>query len=166
VGRTKDLKRREARHLRNLQKGKHCNVRMQRVYDQYGQFEFEVLEVEDGEEERRLKEAELLKEHYRKPGCLNQSPFAHGGDHGAWTQERRNKIAAANKRRKWTQEQREKIAASNRRRPVSAETRKKISENYVGSRGKTFSEESRQRMRDAQQKRRARERAEREDGKN
>ena len=80
-GRAKEFKTRWRNHLRDLRAGKHENPRVQAVFKKYGQFEPRViLALEDASFEA-LKDAEQkwLDEHFRKPGCMNLSPFADGG---------------------------------------------------------------------------------------
>lgn len=163
VGRAKSLDRRRKEHQRLLRQGLHVNPHMQRVYDQFKVYRFEVLEMESDDNMRALKEQVLLDEHFGQTGCVNISRLSVGGDHGLWSEAQSLRLAEANRRRVWTPEQRAKIADANKKREITCVTRNKLRANYVGSRGKTFSAESRARMQEAQCKRRTRERAEREE---
>jgi len=76
VGRTSDLSRRAQTHLRLLRQGKHENGYMQRVFNQYLQFEWEVLLPCAGTEDAVKAEQILLNSLFRTDGCVNLSQNA------------------------------------------------------------------------------------------
>lgn len=76
VGRTSDLDRRKQTHLRLLRQNKHENVYMQRVYNQYLQFEWEVLLICTSVEDAVKSEQILLDSLFRAEGCVNLSQSA------------------------------------------------------------------------------------------
>lgn len=95
-GRARDFKFRWRSHLRDLRAGHHENPRMQAVYNKYGRFEPEVLRVLSPEEQESA-EQEWLDANFRKPGCVNLSPFSVGGCDGrsAETRARMSKTRAS-----------------------------------------------------------------------
>lgn len=83
-------------HLRNLQAGTHINSRMQRVFNKHGKFSPEVVSVLDRDTQPDAEQA-WLNEHYGKPGCVNISPHATGGNFIEWTPEMRQRHSEAHK---------------------------------------------------------------------
>lgn len=92
-GRTFCFKNRWADHLKNLKEGK-ANQYMQNVYNKYGRFEPEILEILPREKCIEAEQAWLDK-HYRTPGCVNLNPSACGGDGRKSSEETRARMSAA-----------------------------------------------------------------------
>lgn len=83
-------------HLRNLQTGTHTNSRMQRVFNKHGKFSPEIVRVLDRDIQTDAEQA-WLNEHHGKPGCVNISPHATGGNFIEWTPEMRQRLSEAHK---------------------------------------------------------------------
>lgn len=135
-GRARSFCARWAAHLRGLERGCHPNLYMQRVFNEYGRFEPEVLaRLASG----GAPEAEQLwlDANYGLPGCVNLSRAASGGC-GPHTEVTKAKLQEAWKKR--------------RQVPVSAETRLKQSEARRGiarpgvGKGRSLSEEHKKRL--------------------
>jgi len=77
-GRTGNFRVRWASHHRELREGRHYNRRMQRVFDQYGRFEPEVLTIL-APSECPDAEQTWLDANFRKPGCVNLVSSSRGG---------------------------------------------------------------------------------------
>ena len=75
-GRTTSFKRRWRTHLRHLLSGTH-NAHAQNVFNKYGVFKPQVLQLLDRDEHVEA-EQEWLDANYRKEGCVNISPHATG----------------------------------------------------------------------------------------
>ncbi len=84
-GRSRNIQGRASTHLAKLQEGTHGNLHMQRVFDNYGIFQVEVLKEVSSVEEQISTEQEWLDENFGKPGCLNISLSATGGGHSEET---------------------------------------------------------------------------------
>jgi len=108
IGSTKNFHKRMAEHKSDLQRGRHKNTYMQRVYDKYGCFEYKILE---SVEEDKLIEREqvLLDRHFDDPKCMNRSPHAHRA-YNPWTEESRKKLSETCKGRKHTAETKKKMS--------------------------------------------------------
>ncbi len=83
-GRTTCFKTRWKEHLYNLTYGQ-ANNRMQNVYNKYGRFEPEIIEILPKELQMEAEQA-WLDAHFRQPGCVNLSPYAAGGCAGHTTE--------------------------------------------------------------------------------
>lgn len=112
-GRTTSFRRRWRNHLRDLKKGTHDNIRMQRVFNKYGRFEPEVLQRLKRDEHAEA-EQEWLDTHYRKKGCVNLSPHALGGCDGH-TEGTRAKMSKTRRSRPDLLQQARKAIAQNRK---------------------------------------------------
>jgi group I intron endonuclease len=100
-GRAKNFRVRWKDHLRALREGRHDNSRVQATYNKYGRFEptvFLSMCDDASDESRRGEEQKWLDKHFRKPGCLNLSPFSDGGCSGH-TEETRRKMSETRKSR-------------------------------------------------------------------
>lgn len=153
-GRARSFHRRWWRHLKGLQEGRHPNPHMQAVFSQHHRFEPVVLLESPNEAEAIAAEQAWLDEHLGKPGCVNLSPNALGGNSINWTKERRaalsSKMAEVQKGRTFTERHRANIAGAKRGQSLPAEARAKIGQ---ANSKRQVSEETRQRMRDAQRAR-------------
>ena len=133
--------RRKQRHLSDLNKQKHCNQKMQAIYNKYQVFEFEIL-FECPVDELLSKEQVLIDAHFTDGKCANICPTAGsrlGHKHSAESRakmsiaqqnrsiETRAKMSAAHKGRKHSAETCAKMSATRKGKPWSAETRAKIS---------------------------------------
>ena len=108
IGSTKNFHKRMAEHRSDLQRGKHKNTYMQRVYDKYGGFEYKILEsVED--EKLVDREQVHIDRHYGDVKCMNASPHAHRA-YNPWTEESRAKMSATCTGRKHTDETKKKMS--------------------------------------------------------
>lgn len=81
IGSAVNIAKRKRDHLRALRAGTHINVRLQRVFNKYGEnsFEFHVIYT-DSEDEARSLEQRLLNKHHGKSKCMNISNGAKGGN--------------------------------------------------------------------------------------
>ena len=75
IGSSVNMGRRRGQHLCQLVAQKHGNQKMQRVYDKYQIFEFEIL-FECPVDELLSKEQVLIDAHFTDGKCANLSPTA------------------------------------------------------------------------------------------
>tara|TARA_R110000772_G_scaffold899_4_gene3185 strand:+ start:961 stop:1635 length:675 start_codon:yes stop_codon:yes gene_type:complete len=92
IGSTKNFFKRKAEHTGLLERGKHSNQYMQRVYDKYGGLHFKILENVDVKDDLLEREQVHIDRHYSDPKCMNLSPHAHRG-YNPWTAESRAKLS-------------------------------------------------------------------------
>lgn len=152
VGRSVDIVRRAQTHLRHLKQGCHENSYMQRVYDQFHQFEWvTVLLCEDSLESREAEQA-LLDRLVGTVGCVNLNPSAASGPGMKGkhhTEEAKKKLREARSRQVFSDDARQRLSRARRgnsnakghSHPQSAATRQKISD---ARKGMVFSESHRQ----------------------
>lgn len=81
-GRAVYLARRLRSHLRDLKRGCHENIRMQRVFNKHKHFEFEILAEANSDGDLLSMEQVWLDEHFGKEGCVNLSSCSAGGSAG------------------------------------------------------------------------------------
>tara|TARA_R110000803_G_C11832339_1_gene303463 strand:+ start:83 stop:688 length:606 start_codon:yes stop_codon:yes gene_type:complete len=98
IGSTKNFFKRKAEHTGLLEKGKHSNQYMQRVYDKYRGLHFKILENVDVEGDLLEREQVHIDRHYSDPKCMNLSPHAHRG-YNQWSAESRAKMSESCKGR-------------------------------------------------------------------
>ena len=110
IGSTKNFHKRVAEHKSDLQRGKHKNTYMQRVYDKYGCFEYKILESV-GDDKLIEREQVHIDRHYDDPKCMNGSPHAHRA-YNPWTEESRKKMSESCTGRKHTEETKKKLSAA------------------------------------------------------
>lgn len=111
-GRSRNIQGRVATHIAKLQEGVHGNPHMQRVFDNYGIFQVEVLKEASSLLEQISLEQEWIDENFGKPGCLNISLSATGGGH---SEETRRKMSQTRKGMRHAPESIAKIADIKRR---------------------------------------------------
>lgn len=70
IGRSSSIESRCAGHEQKLRRGKHINPHMQRVYDKYGAFRYEVLEIAEATAATSIEQG-LLDKHLSDPLCMN-----------------------------------------------------------------------------------------------
>lgn len=92
-GSSTDLLRRKDNHKHELKKGIHANEVMQRAFDKYDDFQFEILEL-CAPEETLIKEQPLLDRFYRTEGNMNLCPVAANSYGYKHTEETRKKMSA------------------------------------------------------------------------
>jgi len=124
IGSTKDFDKRMAEHRGLLEKGKHSNTFMQRMFNKYNDFEYVVLEEVDNS---KLKEVEQLyiDKHYEDPNCMNGSPYAHRA-YNPWTIESRKKMSESCKGRVYGSEVKKKQSLAKKGKKLSKEHRSNI----------------------------------------
>ena len=127
--------RRKQRHLSDLNKQKHCNQKMQAIYNKYQVFKFEVL-FECAIEELIIKEQVLLDAHFTDGKCANILPNARSRVGIKHSPETRAKMSAAKKGKALSAEHCAKLSAARKGVPLSAEARANMS-------GRVWSAESR-----------------------
>jgi len=132
IGRSSDIGGRCAGHEQKLRKGTHINPHMQRVFNKYGSFRYEVLEIADALAATSI-EQDLLDKHLSDPLCMNicasaEIPMRKGLQN---TPEHNAKISAGRRGKRHTAESKAKMSASQKKRFVdgwSAEFRQKQEE--------------------------------------
>jgi group I intron endonuclease len=115
-GRTYSFKRRWRTHLQRLQKGVHKNPRMQATFNKYGVFRPEVLTCLHREAHPEAEQA-WLDENHGKPGCVNISPHATGGNFVEWAPERRRRHSEIHMGITHTEEAKAKMSRTRATRP-------------------------------------------------
>ena len=167
-GRAVNFRARWRRHLNSLEAGTH-HPYIQNVWNKYGRFEPEVLEVIPDIEDMKKAEQVWLDENYGEPGCLNSNPFCHGGN-GPHSESTRENMRG----RKLSKEHRAACSLGQRRRfdrdgGLSEETRRKMSESRTGKpmppgfgakmsviqKGRVFSEAHKEKLRKAWERRKS-----------
>jgi len=145
VGSASDLKQRERQHRRELERGSHCNIIVQRVYGKYRQFTFTILgryptnEILD-------REQCLLDEHCQDDKCANIAPVAGsclGVKHSAETRANMSAAAKQRIRRPHTPETRAAISAAKTGKKLSSEHCAKLSAAQTGKKRKPLTSEHR-----------------------
>ena len=127
IGSAVDPNRRRGEHLRDLTGQKHCNQKMQAIYNKYGVFEFTVLE-ECAIEELIIKEQVLLDAHFTDGKCANILPTAGSSLGYKHSAESQAKMSAAQKGVPKSAESRANMSAAGLGRIFSDEHRLKLSE--------------------------------------
>lgn len=113
-GSSKQLSQRFREHQWDLARKSHCNKKMQRVFNKYGEYAVTVLH-QTTEWTRLQWEQSYLDEWFGKKLCLNLSPLASGGGNRKGTKQSdatREKIGAATKGVPKSVEHRAKISAA------------------------------------------------------
>lgn len=81
VGSSVDIYKRQARHFYDLERGRHPNVFLQRVYNKYGLETFAVsIKCTANEAQARALELRFLKKYRTNSRCMNIGLHACGGD--------------------------------------------------------------------------------------
>lgn len=152
VGRTSDLDGRAQTHLRLLRQGKHENGYMQRVFNQYLQFEWEVLLLCASAEDSVKAEQNLLDSLFGTEGCVNLSQnavYGPGMTGKRHTEATKKLIREARSYQTFSEETRQKMSragkgnqrARGHRHQKSEDLRRKMSE---AQKGRTLTEAHRQ----------------------
>lgn len=169
VGSAVSIKERFYRHKKDLRKGKHHSILLQRSWDKYGENNFDFIILEYVKEKIHLLSVEQVFLDYYKSYdpqygyniCKNA-----GSQLGVLCKkEVRQKISDSLKGKKnhffgkkHTEETKEKLRKVNLGKTLSQETRKKISDSLKGEKspnyGKKFSEETKRKIGEASSKRR------------
>lgn len=130
-GQAQDLKKREGKHMSYIQRGEHHNRHLQRAYDKYGEFTFEVvLYCETNELDRY--EQWFLDTYQPMEKCANIAKDAAAPTRGLklpHSDEAKAKMSASHKGKKLSDEHRAKIAAAHKGRkigPMSAEHKARL----------------------------------------
>ena len=103
IGSSANMGRRKRNHLSELVAQKHCNQKMQRVYDKYQIFEFEIL-FECPVDELLSKEQVLIDAHFTDGKCANICPTAGSPLGMKHSPETRAKMSSSSRRRWWCNE--------------------------------------------------------------
>jgi hypothetical protein len=75
-GQTVHLKKRKQKHLSRLKVGKHKNQYMQRAWDKYDQFSFDVVATcEDADADLDALEQGYIDRYYDDPDCMNLARY-------------------------------------------------------------------------------------------
>jgi group I intron endonuclease len=140
-------------HKSGLRKNKHCNLRLQHMYNKYGAGYISYTVIEIVESEELLLEREQFYLDYAfsvlpKNQRLNLGRVAGASSRGIpMSAETRAKISAATKGRAKSETERKRLIEYNIGRVFSEETRQKISSSNKGKlKGKPKSEETRRKM--------------------
>lgn len=169
---TQTFEQRKWEHLSELRRGKHCNKYMQRLWDKYQNFTFEIVEVCDDPHAVAIREQWYI-EHTDKSKLINNGPARPSPRFGVpVSEEARRKMSQAAKARCARPEERERLRLQATGRSPSAETRRKLSEaskKFYGTpngraflskinKGKTVSDATREKLREANRGRKPSER--------
>ena len=103
IGSSANMGRRRGQHLCQLVAQKHGNQKMQRVYDKYQIFEFEIL-FECPVDELLSKEQVLIDAHFTDGKCANICPTAGSPLGMKHSPETRAKMSSSSRRRWWCNE--------------------------------------------------------------
>jgi hypothetical protein len=134
IGSSVQLKIREYNHIRSLKLGEHTNALMQRNYDTYKTFDFEVI-LYCSKEDVLFYEQRALDIFFGTPGCANLTPTAFNTLGLKWTEEQKAKhcLVMSSLSDEIKEKMRQAVIESNKRRtgtknkPHSEETKNKIS---------------------------------------
>ena len=154
-GQTINFDRRRKEHIRNLKKGKHENVLLQRAFDKHKTFEFSECAYENNTDLLTELEQLVIDEWFGKPNCANLNPEAavppstKGKKLGPRSEETIAKIRAARKDQPGkprSEETRAKMSASHKGISLTEEQKAKIS---AANKGRKRSEETRAKIKDS-----------------
>ena len=127
IGSSANMGGRKQNHLSDLNRQKHCNQKMQAIYNKYEVFKFEVL-FECAIEELIIKEQVLLDAHFTDGKCANILPNAGSSLGYKHSAETRANMSGARKGKIPSDESRAKMSAAKKGVPKSDEHRLKLSE--------------------------------------
>ncbi|UXR28929.1 G-I-Y Y-I-G endonuclease [Bacillus phage Nachito] len=143
VGSSINVRKRTQDHIGLLRRDKHPNEHLQRAWSKYGEDNFEVILLEEVNEDNRwdreqhyidLYDSQNMKFGYNKAKAEPKAPLS---------EETKRKLSEINKGKKLTEEHKRKLSEAGKGRVFSEESKKKISESH---KGKKFSKESREKM--------------------
>ena len=118
IGQTNNLNKRKNDHLSALNKNNHHNLYLQRAYNKYGQFKFEVVE-ECSEKLLDEREIHYIKEYDSMDNGYNMQTGGHNGRYVLVGHPREDEI-------------RKNMSNAQKGRVISGETRKKMGEAALG----------------------------------
>jgi len=125
---TTSFRKRLLQHLSSLKKGVHHNFIMQRLWNKYRIFEFEILEICNSLNDVIISEQKFIDKLTSKER-INFAPVTHGGMFGRhFSIDVREKISLSLKGKMHDQERREHISMALKGRSLSLEHREKIAE--------------------------------------
>jgi group I intron endonuclease len=152
-GSSNDLARRKKSHVADLKNQKHYNYKMQRAWDKYQQFAFEIVELCHTDDLVTREQFYLDKSiGIGDPRNMNISFKALPGRYAKHSDETKEKISQALKGRTFTDEWKKKISQARKGIKPSDETKKKMSQAHMGHNptkgftGRKHSDESKRKM--------------------
>lgn len=132
VGSSGDLKKRERQHSLDLKKGRHCNPQMQKCWNKYNIFNFQIVAL-CGLHEILLLEQVLLDRHHTHPKNVNVAPMASSSMRGRHhSEETKQRLRYTSKMQPRSAEWGARISASKKGRPCDEVTKQKISKTLAG----------------------------------
>jgi group I intron endonuclease len=145
IGSAVNLSRREAVHRSTLNHGKHSNIKVQRCWNKYRVFVFNVLEICE-KSELISREQFYLDKYFNNKKNTNIAPTAGSTLGRIFSDETKAKMSKVQKGKKGyvrSAETLKKLSLSQKGRIISAEHRAKLSN---ANKGKTLSIETRQKI--------------------
>lgn len=145
IGSSVDLHRRWVTHLRELRKGTHGNVKLQRAWDKYGEsnFEFSIILL-CSKSDTLLNEQQLLDTIQPEYNiCISVTASMLGR---TMTEEHKHKIGSANKGRTMSDEQKLKLSEAHKGKKWSEDRRQK-SKGRQAHTGYKFTDEQKENLR-------------------
>ncbi len=134
-GSSVNCEKRCAAHLRDLKLGNHINKKMQRIFNKYKTFDWQIIVACDDRDVAYLYEQDYIDTHFGLDKCMNLSPLVTrpAGTKGLkHTDETREKLSAAATGRKHTAETLVKMSATRTGRKHSDEVKVKMSAAQTG----------------------------------
>ena len=132
-GSSKDCESRCADHLKDLERGKHCNNKMQNIFNKYKTFDFQIIVACDDRDVAYLYEQDYIDTHFGLDKCMNLSAIATKPPSNKGKKasaETRAKQSEAAKGRTFTDEHKANIGAAATGKTHTDETKVKLSEAY------------------------------------
>lgn len=124
IGSSKDYVTRCHQHQNNMKRGAHDSIRVQRVYDKYGELPVYGLVLGCSLENLQSEEQKQLDEHVGKPVCLNIGRCAEAARRGVkgdpHSKERREYMRDKMRKRVFTDEHRKRISEAKKGKPINA----------------------------------------------
>lgn len=156
IGSAKNFTNRKSLHKSTLRKNKHCNIKLQRHFDKYGENDLEFsLVLECPFDELIINEQKFIDEINPYFNICKTAGSSLGCTGHKMTEENRKKLLEVNKGNKYglsrIKSEEERLEISNRRKGIkhTQETKEKISNSKKGQAsrlGATLSEESKRKM--------------------
>lgn len=142
VGRTKNFRQREQQHLSDLRCGRHCNVRLQRSFNKYGESSFRFVAARKcGHDESVELESRLLAASRECDRCANLR--IEQGNTFTFSEETRRKMSERQKGRKHSPKTKQKIGDAHRGRKYGPEHGEKVRKKLLG---RKLGEETKRKM--------------------
>jgi len=123
IGRTVNFTKRFGQHKSVLRNNKHCNEHLQNAWNKYGEENFVFLIYKIVEKENLIKEEQKQLDDYQFVECFNKSFSADGS---CLTEEAKLKISLHHKGREISVEQRQQISKKLKGRKLPEETKLKM----------------------------------------